>query len=87
MVKRFCEEGNHPYSSYGVSIFHSKYYQLPERASGDGLWLVHGLTLLTRAAPLGPRKGQRDSMLCKYEGRQLCFKRGKCNRVGVFLTF
>ncbi|KAF2983377.1 hypothetical protein EK904_000893, partial [Melospiza melodia maxima] len=54
-----------------------KYCQLPENGSGNGLWLVHGPTPLTRAALLGPRNGQWDSLFCKYEGRQRYFKRGK----------
>lgn len=54
LVKSFCEKGNHPCSSYGISIFHSKYCQLVENVSGNSFWLVYGLTLLrTQAAFLG----------------------------------
>lgn len=67
LVKSFREEGNHPCSSYGISIFHSEYRQLPEKGSGSGLWLVRGLTLLARTALLGPLNGQWDSPVCKYE--------------------
>lgn len=62
LLESFFEEGNHPFSSYGISIFHSKYCQLPEKGSGNGLQLVRGLTLLTWAVLLGPLNGQWDSL-------------------------
>lgn len=77
LVKSFCEEGNHPCSSYGISIFHSKYCQLPEKGSGNGLWPVHGLTPLTRAALLGPRNGQWDSPAMQVRGQAALFQTRK----------
>lgn len=43
LVKSFCEKGKHPCSSYGISIFHSKYCQLVENVSGNSFWLVYCL--------------------------------------------
>lgn len=60
LVKSFCENGSHSCSSYGISIFHSKYSQLGESVNGTNFWLVHGPKLLTQAAFRGCLSGQWD---------------------------